>query len=190
VKPNPPILRRALEALTKPRRLPILLSQKFCQRFLGVLVVGLYATACLLPAYYVARFGNRAMLGFEVLFTGFLGLPYRIFGWYANLLFFPALFLFWAGRFRVAPWLALAGFLIGLSSRGLETIPNANMSGHGGYDRVVGLGPGLYTWLAAFFVLTVSAFWFRFFQNVEKDSRHASSELPDGSLTAERDAID
>jgi hypothetical protein len=48
------------------------------------------------------------------------------------------------------------------SSGRLNVIPNTNISGHGGVSSC-GLRSGA-LWLAAFFVLTVSAFWFRFFQ--------------------------
>jgi hypothetical protein len=153
-------------------------------------VIGLYAVACgtdvyrfgvaTAPAVLAAEYGKpnakiiqvpltdpnthglgSSLSGIQVLGSGWLG-PFRgVVGWYANLLFAPALILFLFGKFRVSCGLALGAFAIGSTSMLVEYYPWGNLK-DGGEVHINSFGIGLYLWLASFMVLAVGAFGARF----------------------------
>ncbi|WP_386780325.1 hypothetical protein [Luteolibacter ambystomatis] len=130
----------------------------------GRLIVGgatlvVFGVACALPAYYLKN-GDR-WSGGQVLLMGWMGLFLGQLGWFANLLYFPALITLLCRCWKTTVILAGVAFLIGLHSfaLALQEIP----LDEGGVNKttVTAIGAAPVVWLASFVVLGGGAWMLR-----------------------------
>ena len=143
-------------------------SEKQIRFVTGTLTLTLFVLACCSPVV-------RDWYGIAFLLYGWIGIGYGIIAWYANLLFLPALLLFFFGYYRESRWLGLAGTLIALTSLLVPTTSLISLSGMAyhptpspdfgneipgyGIVFVTGYEVGFYLWLGSFFLLSFASWW-------------------------------
>jgi len=119
--------------------------------FIGGLIGGLYVLACALPA---GPAGSES--GIALLLCGWMGIMVGFIAWYGNLLFFPALGLFLAGRFATSRWMSLVA--LALASQTFFWNRSAPFS----------WGMGFYAWFGSILALAMSACVFPLIKTTEQ----------------------
>lgn len=118
----------------------------------------LYLAACCLPALIVSTPSPERLFGITALMYGWMVVPMGNLAWCANLLWFLALNLALTGKHKVATWLGIIAFALGLTTYQLT----GDIPGTQAYemrDRFLQLLPGAYLWFAALAALPIGIRW-------------------------------
>ncbi len=128
------------------------------RRLTALFWLALWLSSLTLPVAYLP--GDRWM-GWGVLLTGFLGLLFGQFGWFANLGFLASFGLMLGTRRPNSADLVAA--TLSLAAVG-DALFWRKVYSDDGSSTVQALGAGYYLWLVAIVGLAASVFWVRFSQ--------------------------
>lgn len=134
---------------------PPRVSSRFRLAALGVFCL-LYLLACALPVLHVDK-GAPAWPGYQVAWSGALGVFIGQFAWFANLFAVAAMICLLAGAKRAAMLLSLCAVLI--STDTFRLFHQDILLDEGGVNkaRLQSLGIGFYFWMAALITPLVAA---------------------------------
>lgn len=131
-----------------------------------------YAVSWALPAFLFD--GHPPLRGIDILLTGWMGVVFLEFGWYANPFFWGACVAVAAGRERLALGLSLVAFALGLTA----FTTRGWVFDESELTPIRSLGPGFGMWLSAISgMVAISgwAVWWRRREARALDSQEAGS---------------
>ncbi|WP_448250558.1 hypothetical protein [Thalassotalea agariperforans] len=123
-----------------------------CKKLVFFFTIGFYLISLVLPAILFERV--PPLYGWEVLLSGWWGIIFFDFGWYANIIYFLSLGAYKDSNNTLTMFISPLAIIVGLSS----LLSKEWWFHEGAGTEIIGLGVAFYLWLTSFIVLFVGAF--------------------------------